>query len=470
MKKIIFIICSVLALSSCSNDFVETEFYQSKEQETITSVEELQAFVYGIYGAMIGMPYYGADYIMYGEIRSDEMFSNRGSGYYNAVAANTMTSANGNAGGTYNNIYVVVAKTNIVINTPDAGIKWSKSTDPAEIQHKVNYLKAQAYALRALAIFDLMRLYGQQYSGGSLGVVMPLQYDPKGVKARSSLAENRTQIENDFTKALQLMQYYADNSLEKYANKTELNTLSVKGLMTRYYLYKNDMGKVRTLVNDIVSSNKYSVVAKDLFITSFSLQNASPNSIFELYIGTPNARPDLGLNAMMNSKGGYKNVVMKTSAIAKYAAGDIRKTGITVVSSGGFMDYKYSDISGIDNVRVCRLEEILLNGAEAELNGGSTSKALDYLNMIARNRGIPDYTSVDMQLIKDERIRELTGEGFRMWDLLRWGNNLPFTESNGSPNPAKDWILGTNRVAFPIPQSETNVAGTPVVSNPGYDN
>ena len=161
---------------------------------------------------------------------------------------------------------------------------------------------------------------------------------------------------------------------------------------------------------------------------------------------------------------------MKTSAIAKYAAGDIRKTGITVVSSGGFVDYKYSDISGIDNVRVCRLEEILLNGAEAELNGGSTSKALDYLNMIARNRGIPDYTSADMQLIKDERIRELTGEGFRMWDLLRWGNNLPFTESNGSPNPAKDWILGTNRVAFPIPQSETNVAGTPVVSNPGYDN
>ena len=62
-------------------------------------------------------------------------------------------------------------------------------------------------------------------------------------------------------------------------------------------------------------------------------------------------------------------------------------------------------------------------------------------------------------MIKVERRKELLGEGFRQWDLLRWGNT--------SFKPA---AVSTNLLAFPIPRQETDIAGTPVVANPGYDN
>ena len=50
----------------------------------------------------------------------------------------------------------------------------------------------------------------------------------------------RTQIENDFTTALSLML----PSLDSYTDKTVLNTVSVKVLMSRYYLYKKIMQKL----------------------------------------------------------------------------------------------------------------------------------------------------------------------------------------------------------------------------------
>jgi len=35
-----------------------------------------------------------------------------------------------------------------------------------------------------------------------------------------------------------------------------------------------------------------------------------------------------------------------------------------------------------------------------------------------------------MNEIKDERLRELIGEGFRLWDLKRWGD--PYSEYFGA--------------------------------------
>ena len=58
-----------------------------------------------------------------------------------------------------------------------------------------------------------------------------------------------------------------------------------------------------------------------------------------------------------------------------------------------------------------------------------------------------------------ERVKELVGEGFRQWDLLRWGVT--------SFKPAS---VNINKLAFPIPRAETDLAGTLVESNPGYDN
>ena len=55
MKKILYtsiFLMGGLALTSCSKDFTETKFYQSKNAEPLTSVEELTSFVNGAYAGM----------------------------------------------------------------------------------------------------------------------------------------------------------------------------------------------------------------------------------------------------------------------------------------------------------------------------------------------------------------------------------------------------------------------------------
>ena len=182
-------------VSSCSNDFVDREFEQSVIQSDLKSLQEVQSFVRGAYASMRASTYYGRDFTAYGEVRSDEMFSNGGSGYFQTVRTYTMTSSDAYARDTYNQIYTMIAKTNIVIGTDV-----SKLNGTAQDLQKAEYYQGQAYALRAQGFFDLLRLYGQKYTGGTLGVVTPLKYDPKALKARSTITETEAQIEADFRK------------------------------------------------------------------------------------------------------------------------------------------------------------------------------------------------------------------------------------------------------------------------------
>ncbi len=473
MKNIIkigAISLGILSTVSCSNDFVEREFQQSVEQSELTSVQEIQSFVRGAYVSMRASTYYGRDFLAYGEIRSDEMYSNKRSGYYLNVQDYTMLSSDAYARDTYNQIYTMIGKTNIVINT-DLGKLSGTSNDLS----KAKYYQGQAYALRAQGFFDLLRLYGQKYTGGNLGVVLPLEYNPSNNQARATVAETEAQIEKDFAKALEIMTATGVSTNDTPSNKTELSINALKVLMSRYYLYKGDYAKVRNLVSEVYG--KYTVVARDMYQTSFdfTLRGAAPNSIFELEVGTDSSLSTSSYNQMINARG-YRNLVLLSSTSRIYASNDIRRDLITGVYLSSDTKGKYLNRTGADNIKLIRYEEALLNGAEAELqSGGDAAKALKYYKEILANR-LSDYTngsgvvvtvreqldaitSVTLDAIKLERKKELLGEGFRQWDLLRWGDT--------SFKPANKSI---NLLAFPIPRQETDRKGTLVVSNPGYDN
>lgn len=457
IKQTLFLLALSLTGVSCSEDFVKTEFYQSVEQSPLTSSNEVLAAVRGIYTSMRSSSYLGRDYIAYAEIRSDEMQSNGRGGYFNSVRRYNMSSSDSYATDTYEQIYTAVAKANIVINTDVNAI-----TGGASEQAKVKFYQGQAKVLRAVLFFDLLKLYGQKYTGHAdqLGIVMPLTYNPKALQARSSITETEAQIEKDFTEGLALMQQNAADNDGK-AGKVELTVNAALAYMSRYYLYKKDYAKVRDYVGQLYG--KYSVVLKDSYATSWSLSNSTPNSIFELAVGVNGALASSSLAIIY--KGTYKNIVIKPDMYSTYATGDVRKDKDVIKegasSSFKYMINKYPNDQGSDNLKLIRYEEVLLNGVEAELNGGDANLALKYYNEILTNRGLAAATSVDMTALKAERAKELIGEGFRMWDLLRWGD--------------KANVLGTattneNLLAFPIPRSVTNISGTPVKSNPGYDN
>ena len=272
-------------------------------------------------------------------------------------------------------------------------------------------------------------------------------------------------------------------SLDSYTYKTVLNTVSVKVLMSRYYLYKKDYAKVRQLVNEVItaSSGRYSVIGRGDYANSFRNSSAQ-NSIFELAIGTLG---DLGTTStsykLLNAPLGYGNMKVLSALRSSYSTNDIRLAGIT---SGLVLNGKYANT--FDNIKVVRFEEVLLNGAEAELMpGGDPAKALLYYKAILSNRLTDTYnqdvtinktlqqqldeiTSVTLANIYQEKKKEFVGEGHGMFDLLRRGQGI--TQRNTSGAAVRVRNVGDNLLAFPIPRAEINVPGSLVVQNPSYSN
>ncbi|WP_165747907.1 RagB/SusD family nutrient uptake outer membrane protein [Cellulophaga sp. Z1A5H] len=123
-----------------------------------------------------------------------------------------------------------------------------------------------------------------------------------------------------------------------------------------------------------------------------------------------------------------------------------------------------------NNLRLLRYSDILLMFAEAEFNlSGSSQPALDAINEVRARVDMPAFTSITMQDIEDERVKELSLERTRYFDLLRWDKvqsrivaNPEFKSESGgtsSYKPGKEYI--------DIPQNEID-ANPNFKHNPGY--
>lgn len=477
MRKIIYTLLSLttgFALTSCSKDFTETQFHQGEQMAPLTSVEQLTSFVNGTYVKMRDVNYLGTYYRAYGEVRSDEMYNTEKTGRLLGVSTYTMKTTEQEAESTWKAIYRVIGNANIAINAAD-NLTWGGSNDPQEIANEINRLKGQAYTVRALALFDLLRLYGQQYAGGTLGVPIPLQYDPNASSTRATVAQTEAQIESDLNRANALFESIGDVVEQTSSSeKNYISPLALKAIASRYYLYKGDYAKVAELSEEIISSGKYAVAAKDDLQGTFSKPDAG-NSVFELTVGTTSSLSSDAYDYLVHYSPGYAQLAVSEQAVALYEANDVRRTFITSGVLGGqtkyFLNNKFYGLQGSNNIKVIRYEEVLLNAIEAHLNtddtGGTGDKTKGYYNTLRRERGLSDVSAVTLDDLKKERVRELVGEGQRYWDLLRWGAAIP--QLNSAGNVVRSRNIGDKLLAFPIPKSEVDSPNSGGVSqNEGY--
>ncbi|MBV8252070.1 MAG: RagB/SusD family nutrient uptake outer membrane protein [Chitinophaga sp.] len=120
---------------------------------------------------------------------------------------------------------------------------------------------------------------------------------------------------------------------------------------------------------------------------------------------------------------------------------------------------------------IMRMAETYLLRAEAKLNAGDVAGAADDINFVRKRANATLVTGgdVNIDLILDERARELYMEEFRLNTLMRLGKlaeyltkyNGDVIENNYKPDPK------VNRMPIPTAVIEAN-SGAKMVQNPGY--
>lgn len=449
--KILIVGGLTLSLASCGDDFLENEQFTTTPQE-IAGVGDLNALMYGAYITARSVTYYGRDYVVYGSLRGDDAFNDAGSGRFRGTSYYNMTSSDAYATDTYAQIYEMIAQLNVIINSD-----FQDEARAAEIQ----YVRGQALVMRAQAFFDLLKLYGQEHTGGTLGISLMLEYDTEAKPGRATVAESHAQIAADFEAGIALL---TESGRGNPGTKDLINVNSAKGLAARYYLYQGETASLQKAydhASDVIESGNYSVMGPDLYVNSFDQNLTATNSIFEIAVGD---QANLGTTsiAYIYSDLGYGDVNARPEFIAEFDENDVRLglfEGVDVI--------KYPSIDGSNSIKVLRYEEVLLTRAEANLRLGiDVEEATADVNEVVTNRGLEAYATVTLDDVLEQRRKELFFEGHRYWDMLRLGMDIPAYDAAGNLVETLEYDSDP-RLAFPIPQRELDV-NTNVVPNPGY--
>lgn len=152
------------------------------------------------------------------------------------------------------------------------------------------------------------------------------------------------------------------------------------------------------------------------------------------------------------------------------------------------------------NVPIIRFADVLLMAAEAEVELGNLEQAREYVNMVRERASNPDsfvmndgdpaanyvidlypgpWTDAAMarNAVRFERKLELSGEGHRFFDLVRWGIAEPtlnaylaYERTKVAASPFAGASFTANKSEYmPIPQREIDVLGADQLQqNPGY--
>ena len=123
-----------------------------------------------------------------------------------------------------------------------------------------------------------------------------------------------------------------------------------------------------------------------------------------------------------------------------------------------------------NNLPFFRFADVLLMYAEAlnEANNGPNADAYEAINRVRRRANVPDLSGMSytefQEAVRQERFKELAGEGWRLWDLRRWGYDYLKQRIEASNSNA---AVATHEILWPIPDYEIGVNSL-INQNTGY--
>lgn len=485
MKKLNIFLIGILAigLTSC-NDYLDVEPTNSGDAETsIKTPADAQVMINGLMRSMTSSDYYGRNFIMYGDAKGGDLtVYQQGRGLDGLYTFNHSANS-GNYSGFWSQIYFCILQTNNLLEN----IEKIEAAGPTSA---FNTYKGQALTARAMMYFDLVRLYGKSYDDDKTSFGVPnvtTRLKSTDQPLRATVQQNYTQILNDLKTAAPLLPKTKINGyINYYANLA---------MQARVYLYMQDYANALKAAEEVINATSlYSLYSNAAWVDSWKTQFGS-ESIFEL--GVFPAEGDLGTSSLgfyLRRRGHgsgsalgwfmasdyYLNRLKQDATDVRWGVLSYDETSTTRLGSV----YKYSgntvlagdgkSTSTAVNIKVIRLSEIYLIAAEAALPTDKTKAAI-YLNAVRKRSPtlLPATAlTITLDMILDERSKELLGEGQRYFDMIRLNKSITFNDEFGGitvAHRAKTIDRTFYKTRLPVPQDEINAnPGLKAQQNTGY--
>lgn len=481
--KIILMGLLLISLSSCKDFLDMTPTNSADADQAIKTPKDAAVIMNGIMRSMTSSSYYGRDFLIYGDAKGgDFTIFSQGRGLDGLYTFNHAANI-GSYSSFWSQIYYCILQVNNLLEN----IEKQEALGVTGF----NTAKGQALTARAMMYFDLVRLYGKVYDQDKNAFGVPLVLKKLSTDAqplRSTVEQNYIQIVKDLTDAAPLLPKTKLNGyINYYANKATL---------AKVYLYMKSYGDALTAAEEVINApSMYTLYTNANWVSSWAAQYGS-ESIFELAmvplendlgnssLGIYHRRRNHGVTAALGffvasdyflarlnqDAADVRKGIMAADEISSTRMGALYKySGSTSLSGDG----KPSNSTAV-NIKVIRLSEMYLIAAEASLIS-DPGKAVGYLNAIrkrAPNLAPATVGTITLDMILQERSKELYGEGHRFFDMMRTNQTIEFNDEIGAinvPHRGKTIDRTFYKTILPIGDAELN-ANPPIRAqqNPNY--
>lgn len=481
MKKTLSYISSLLVgsllLASCTKEIEQSPTYTLNGADRFKTISDYEYALTGAYSQFLANSYYGSTngangFVALPDMLSDNLYEGTESlANYTEFAGWYYTADDATIEDIWLDAYSVVRQANLTLR----GIDNLASTNAGA----VNRIKGQALAIRALAHFDLLRYFGEDYTrnSGKMGVPYVDKFDIEQKPARLTVKGTWDKIETDLKSAKQLMSN-SDKAIQSITStastaRSLIDTLVVDAILARMYNYSgvsDSAIKYSTYVinaRPLATATEYPQIWKDVttkeVVWSVKFQSFNSDIGGNVYYAVGNRasyRPTNSLLSNYNASTDVRypsffQVIARGTSSRLVASKYIGKEGRT----DGIVDFK-----------AFRTSEMYLIRAEAYSKLGNDVQSLLDLNTLrqARNAAAGVETGAALlNAIFTERRKELFMEGQRFFDLKRTTRTIVRTYTISGSTYTDTLDPSAREWSFPIPQSEIQ-SNPNIVQNPGY--
>ncbi len=451
------LICSCF-LFSCT-DWLETDPTSTVVSDDFwVSKDNVESALIAIYQSMQDDE--AEQMMLWGELRADMLTSGytiNADWYYilqgDIDASNSVVD--------WSSFYSTINYCNTVLeNAPDV-----LDQDETYTQTELNANLGEAYGLRALAYFYLVRSFRD----------VPLitwAYDSDDndfFVSKNSESEVYTQIISDLKKSI-AMSYDAYDTDDE--TKGRLTSYAARAILSDVYLWNDDYDSCSYQCDTIINSAQYGLLeGNSSWFSNLYVNGNSSESIFELNYDDNYTNPfydmfEYETNLQLCASEKVYDEIFLTGDDTDADSTDIRGENAAYKSTRGYCVWKYLGINNTTartetesyaNFIFYRYADVLLLKAEALIMTDQSAEALDLINQVRDRANADDATSAEpsstkdyLNYLLDERAREFAFEGKRWYDILR--------VSRHDDNAYTDYLYDVVKNAAPATKRNTVLA------------